>query len=175
MPIMLGVEYTGGKCSFQAVSVFLNSTVVSASPRVSRGIGFAMLRGYRSRLRFVMLQKRSSRGFQRMTRIAGTKSKPLITRISRIPLGANIPESVRAICAIRGCRFRSVKIRANPWHKSSYPTVAKRRACMPSSTFHKAFAAFSAASSACCACSGCASICSASRPRHTCACSTSAC
>src|SRR5664279_66860 len=47
MPIMLGVEYTGGRCGFHALSVFLNSTVVSASPRVPMGTGFAMLRDYR--------------------------------------------------------------------------------------------------------------------------------
>src|ERR1022692_4649542 len=47
MPIMLGVEYTGGSSGFHADKVFLNSTVVSASPRVPRGISFAILRDYR--------------------------------------------------------------------------------------------------------------------------------
>ena len=40
---MLGVEYTGGRCSFQAVRVFLNWTVVWASPGVPSGTGLAML------------------------------------------------------------------------------------------------------------------------------------
>src|SRR5664279_4765726 len=47
MPIMLGVEYTGGNSGFHADNVFLNSTVVSASPPVPTGISLAMLRDYR--------------------------------------------------------------------------------------------------------------------------------
>ena len=43
-PIMLGVDNTGGSSGFHAVSVFLNSTCFSASPRVPMGTGLAMHR-----------------------------------------------------------------------------------------------------------------------------------
>src|SRR5271169_5425864 len=74
MPIMLGVEYTGGRCSFQEVSVFLNWTVVSASPRVPRGTGLAMLGGYREQPE---KQKQPRIAFMTRTKSSPVRSTPL--------------------------------------------------------------------------------------------------
>src|SRR5271166_1227365 len=90
MPIILGVEYTGGSSGFHAESVFLNSTVVSASPRVPMGISLAMLRDYREHA-----ESKSSHGFTRMTRIGVKEARnPRIMLIPRTLFGAFVSQGI---------------------------------------------------------------------------------
>src|SRR5271165_6717670 len=56
-PIMLGVDSTGGSSSRHAVSVFLNSTRFSTSPRAPMATGLVMNRDYRERLCDVIRRK----------------------------------------------------------------------------------------------------------------------